>query len=405
MEGKMLKNYEQFINSLFSGESRWMTYLLWLFISGLFFTIVILEIAAGLYLAVFIAAIFYFRNRPLELINYLFLAFVISGLLSGMLSGHYNVLMYLIPICFIPISVQLKENKSFNLETWIKWILFFATVTALVGVFYHYTGRERTTGTYGGYFIFATLMSWSIPLTLAMVMKIKGRWGIIYLGISVLMLIGLWWSYTRSAMLGLFIGFGCWVLSELIKNWYRKTENIGKIILRWMVFLLPLFLLLLFIFLSDDPRMNPTARNDSQSESTIDFSSGRMDIIANAISILQTDITSKNFVNIIFGHGPFSYQRLVQGPYSSWESDYLHSLMEQGLIGFILVLSIYYFLLKHIIKGLRSDDYLLNGLATAGIITLVMSFFTLRITGWHSVGVFIIIYNFLVRGLADEEKA
>ena len=64
-----------------------------------------------------------------------------------------------------------------------------------------------------------------------------------------------------------------------------------------------------------------------------------------------------------------------------------------------------FFLLKYIVKGLRSDDYLVNALATAGIITFVMSFFTLRITGWHSVGVFIIIYNFLVRGLADEGEA
>jgi O-antigen ligase len=151
--------------------------------------------------------------------------------------------------------------------------------------------------------------------------------------------------------------------------------------------------------------MNPRAIKAAPSESTIDFSSGRGDIIANAISILQSDISNKNYVNIVFGHGPFSYQRLIQGPYSSWESDYLHSLMEQGIIGLILVILIYSYLIRYIYKGLRSDDYLVNALATAGIITFVMSFFTLRITGWHSAGVFIIIYHFLVRGLADEEKA
>jgi hypothetical protein len=150
--------------------------------------------------------------------------------------------------------------------------------------------------------------------------------------------------------------------------------------------------------------MNPTVKQQTESAQNFDVTSGRSDIIQSAISILKSDIENRDYLPLLFGHGPYCYQRLVGGPYSSWESDYLHSLMVQGIIGLILVLYIYYNLLRRIIQGLRSNNYFLNSLAAAGIITFIMSFFTLRLTGWHSAGVFIIIYNFLEKGLSQDKS-
>jgi hypothetical protein len=388
----------------FDNDSRLMDYLLGLFIAGLFFSIVILEIAAGLYLLVFVLLIVSVKKVQLKYVDYLFILFVFSGVFSALLSGEYNILMFLIPICFIPISVQLTEKKTFQLELWIKWIILFATITAIIGIIYHYLGRERTTGAYGGYFILATLMSWSITLTVSLFMKKQNKKAVIYLILAFPQVMALWWSATRSAMLALFLGFGIWAFSDFSKNRFAKLKRFSKTFWRWSMAVSPLFLLLLMILASSDPRMNPTVVVNQEQESSIDMTSGRAELISQAVTIIKSDWINGKLVKIMFGYGPFSCQRMVGKPYSSWESDYLHSLMEQGLIGLFLVISIYYLLLKYIVKGLRSDDYLLNALATAGIITFVMSFFTLRITGWHSVGVFIIIYNFLAKGLSDESK-
>ena len=394
---------DKIFNALFGNNTRVMDYGLWLFLAGLFFSIVILEIAAVIYILILFLIILRIKNLNLKIEDYLFLLFVLSWMISSIIAGEYNVLMYMIPICFVPISQQLWHKKTFDLEKWIHWIILFAIITASIGIIYHYLGRERTTGAYGGYFILATLMTMSIPLTISLFFEYPLKKGVWYLLMVFPQIMALWWSATRSAMLGLFLAFSIWAFHDVIKNRFARLARPGKTLSRWSLALFPLLLLLLLILTSDDPRMKPVSGDKTTQEKTVDITSGRSEIIRQAVSIIKTDWENGNFINIIFGYGPFSYQRLTRGQFSSWESDYLHALMEQGLFGLSLVIIIYYLFFKSVIRGLRIQNYRINALAVVGIITFIMSFFTLRITGWHSAAVFIIIYNFLIRSIAEVE--
>ena len=158
-----------------------MDYVLWLFLAGLYFSIVILQIAAVIYILVFFLIILRIKTLKLRSEDYLFLLFFLSWLISSVIAGQYHILMYLIPLCFVPISLQVWHKKTLDLEKWIHWIILFASITAIIGIIYHCLGRERTTGAYGGYFILATLFTKSIPLTLSLFFENPLKKGVWYL--------------------------------------------------------------------------------------------------------------------------------------------------------------------------------------------------------------------------------
>ncbi len=397
-----LKLSAGFTDRWIRGNSKGADYLFWFFIGSFFISIILVEVAAAFYLLIFLLLLFSRRVTWSDPMSILIIAYVLSGLLSFLTSRESNLLVHLTLLCYIPLATGYAGQKNIKVKHWITGIIGFATITAIAGIINHFTGEERTSGFFGGYFTLATLMCWGIPLAAGMFLAEvnKIRW--LYLFSILLQTMALWWTFTRSALLGLFIGLGCWVGFYIFRHLRSGDSWNRPVLMKWAILGLVPLLLVILVFTSQDPRMNPLARPPDTMEHNLDFSSGRNSIIRDAISRVTDDWHDQHFLSLVVGYGLSSRQRLIGGGFTSWESDYLQSFMDQGLIGFLLVMGIYFLYSRRILKGLMAENFLLNTLAAAGIVTLVMSIFTLRITGWHSAGVFIINYFLLQRGIRNE---
>lgn len=379
-------------DKIFSHNSHGLEYVVFLFICGLFFTPLLLEVAAALLLVFLLFFIFQKPAPHFTPIHYVILTYCLSAIFAFLVSGQTlddlpKFLPHFVLLSYLSLSLWLARERDFKTLRWIHWIIACGVLAALVGIVNHFLGKDRTTTTFGGYFTLAALMSWSIPLTIGRFLQVESKKIYYYIFFLLLQLLALWWTFTRSAFLGLFIGFGVWFVTMLfIKKTIKKSS-----LLKWtIVFSLPMILLLL-IFLSSDQRINPIAKADSSSSSTVDLSSGRKGIILDALSILNSDLQQMNFSSLIFGHGLSSYRRLVHSPWASWESDYLEILMSQGILGLIIILLLYFYFLRMIWQGLQSESVLTNSMAISGIIFWIMSFFTLKLVSWHSGGIFLLI--------------
>jgi hypothetical protein len=379
-----------YIKNIPSLRDNWLSYLAFIFIAGLFFTPLLLQAAAGIFFIIFLFLIFRKIRPTFSLPHYLILCYLLSAIITFLTSAQswYELpkfLPHFILLSYLPLSMLMKR-KEVKIDCWYHWIIFCAGLAALAGAVNFALGKDRTTTTFGGYFTLAALMSWSIPLTSGGFLENKFKKFYWYIPLLLLQLFALWWTFTRSAFLGLFAGFAVWFMQVLL----RKQKLTKSALIRWIViFSLPLILLLL-IFFSSDKRINPISPELQSQPSTLDLTSGRKGIILDALEILKSDINNQNIDRLLFGHGLSSYRRLVTSIFSSWESDYLEILMNQGLIGLFILLLLYFYFLKAIWKGLQSENIRLNSLAITGIVFVVMSFFTLKLCSWHSGGIFLI---------------
>lgn len=377
----------------------WSDYILLALLTGLYFSIILAEIALVVYTSILFFLIFK-KEINADYFSSLLLAYVLSGLLS-MISGGDSIrdlprmLPHLMVLIYFPVTYFQKKENQIDLLRWLRWIFLLATLSAIVGIVYHFLGKERTTTTYGGYYTLANLMSWSVPVSIALLIQSKSRPLLIYIAATFVQFIALWWTYTRSAMFAVVGALGIWFFFWITKNIIHKTFSFRQILLGGVIFLSLPVLLVIFTLSSEDPRINPFAKNQVKDQVNIDFTSGRGSIIQDAYRVISKDWQEKQYKKIILGYGQHSRYRLVNDEFTSWESDYLQITMNQGIVGLVIILLLYLYFLKRIWRGLRSDNNLLNGLAVSGLTIFLMSFFTLKLTGWHSGAMFIIILTFL----------
>jgi O-antigen ligase len=368
-------------------------------LAGLYFSIILVEIAAFIYFAILLYLLMK-KQIPPGYFSYLILAYVLSAFVS-MISGGDSIkelprlFPHLMILSYFPITYLIGNQKSFKTSQWLHWIMIFATLSAIVGVIYHCMGKERTTSTYGGYYTLANMMAWSIPFSIALFLERKDWKSVIY-GIAILLqLLALWWTFTRSAMLALVGAIGIWFLSQIFQLTSGKRDLTKNQLIRWsFVMSLPVLLILL-VLTSSDARMNPFTSSENGEQETVDLTSGRQSIFEDAIRIIKQDLTDKKYSRLIFGYGQHSRFRLVNNEFTSWESDYLQILMNQGILGLLILLLMYLYFIKVIWLNLLDRSILLNGISIAGFTIFFMSFFTLKLTGWHSGAMFIITMAFL----------
>lgn len=383
---------KKYLQPIFESRYHCLDCLVFLFIAGLFFTPILLQAVAGILFIILIVLIFRKNRPPLLPQHYLIFFYIVSAIITFLITGQTvkelpKFLPHFILLSYIPISIYLSQKTQLKLDHWSGWIIICAGWAALAGVLNFALGKERTTTTFGGYFTLAALMGWSIPLTIGHFLENKSKKSYWYIPLLFLQLFALWFTYTRSAFLGLFTGFAIWFFQMLL----GKRNQSKASLVRWVFILSLPLLLLLLIFFSSDKRINPISLGDQSQTSTVDLSSGRKGIILDAVKVIKSDFENRDIGRMVFGHGLSSYRRLVTSPYASWESDYLEIFMSQGVMGLILLLLLYFYFLKAVWKGLISRQLRLNGLAISGIVFFMMSFFTLKLCSWHSGGIFLII--------------
>ncbi|RMD90527.1 MAG: hypothetical protein D6813_09035, partial [Calditrichaeota bacterium] len=127
-----------------------------------------------------------------------------------------------------------------------------------------------------------------------------------------------------------------------------------------------------------------------------DLTSGRASIWRDAGRILQNDLNQMKLGYLLVGHGLKSRQRLVGNKYTSWESDYLQAMMDQGIVGLLLVLLFYFYMLQKAIRTViwQTDRFL----QAAGVVIFqlwIMSFFTLKVISFIDAAIWVVLYVFL----------
>lgn len=386
----------------------WPRYLAWGYTAGLALTHIFLQATGAIYLLLLLWLIASGRHRRFKTIHWMLIAYALSAILAFGIAGHSlkqhsSLLSQLVLLGLIPLSLWMEDAGYPALRSWARWLVGLALLACLAGVYHHFQGMDRVKGFFGSYFTIAVLLVCTIPVSCGMLLSGKLDWRrAYYLPVLGLQLLTLWWTYTRSAFLGLFIGMGVFALALFLRDIRRPDGFKGAVLAKWGILLALPAILLSLMLTAADPRINPfyKAPPDApvvaeETAPSQDFSSGRKAIVADAMRITAGELRQGNYTKLLFGHGLSSRKRMVEGYISSWESDFLQVFMNQGLIGLLLAMGIYAGFARVIWHGLRSPDLLLTGLAAAGVGYSVMSFFTLQITAFNSAGTFALLYAFL----------
>lgn len=397
------------INSLSRSEASWPKYLIWGYTLGLTISHIFLQVSAVVLFLLLLPMLFLRKELWQSTMNKLILGFFISGLIAfGMVGFDTQYLPKMMPhlvlLGTIPIVYYQRKNNYPEIERWLPLLLALAALASCAGIYFYQQGLPRTKGFFGSYFTLAALLAATIPLTCGLLLRQKSTTKImLWAGILYLQFIPFWWTYTRSAFLGLFLGLSFWTVIVFVK-YMRKQLHLTKAdVAKWGIILaLPLTLVLLIVT-AKDGRINPFYRPPASVAAEkpappVNFTSDRDRIVADVFRITGENLENNRYDYFLFGHGLKSRNRLIDNYIGSWEADILQAWMDQGIIGVLLLLGTYVVFLLGIFRGLMANDPISNGLAAAGIAYCLMSLFTLQLTAFNSAGIFALLYTFLPAG-------
>ena len=369
-----------------------------LLIVGIFFSNAVLQISTGLFLPFIIyLAIKKGKESELRSIEKLILLLLLSGILSLFFSpmpslAYKNIIRHCILLTIIPILYMADNDDFISINVIGKLVSVFALITATYGIIRYLNGAERAFGFFAGYYTLSAILAFSLPITFASIFYSKNYWKYLA-GISTfIQAAALWLTFTRSALLGIVIG------SLVIIIFLLFGGNISKQVRNKIILMstLSLTLIIILLFTTTDARINPI-----KIFSNTDISSGRNEVYNDAYNTMVTDLKF-GWQNILFGHGLNS--RVILFPsshYTSWESEYIESLMTQGLIGLLLVILIYYQFFKNLINLLlRSSNSIYRifslGILVSGISFGIISFFSSQLLGQNSSAYFVVLYSLII---------
>lgn len=370
-----------------------------------------LLLAGPLYQVALFAVVLYFLHGMIRKREFRFsgeetviLLYVASGAHAFRYSGadlpvmgrvmlHHLVLLAWIPLARSIDSLGAESRRA--LALWLRGTVLLGGVVGLVAVTrFLATEQERASGLYGGFYFLSGQMVWVLPLGLSVVMTGSRRLATAAGLASVLAFGALCFSYTRSAFLGWFLAGGVW-LPALGRDWFRGAPGQRPRLLRRLVLvaILP-FMLLVFLLNTSDSRISSMvpspARTEEPTVTHSDLSSGRGSIIGDGLDILRGLQADGDYRAILFGTGLDSRKRLVGGVFTSWESDYLQTLLNQGAAGLALLVLIWWRIMRSALRGVLSGRP--EGVALAASMTalFLMSPLTLVVTGWQMAGLLVL---------------
>ncbi len=367
-----------------------------------------MQIVATLFLPITIYLIIRkLKENKLTTLELLIVLLFFSSLLSIYLSPNSsvaskNVIYHSILLAIIPISYLVEHDEKININLLGKIISVFAVLSAGIGIVRYINDAERAYGFFGGYYTLASILAFSIPITFAFIFYSEGLWKYFVIGSTIIQSLAIWFTFTRSALLGLLIGgFVVIVILFFCSTISKSTKTKIAITLVFAV-----IAIIALLVTTSDTRLNPLLIFSNP-----DLSSGRHEIYYDAYEVFKTDLNT-GWENIILGHGLES--RIILYPkslYTSWESDYVETFVSQGLVGLLLIILIYYQFFKRLTKLLskvsQTEYYKLAlGLLVSGIAFWTISFFSSQLVGRNSSAYFVVIYSLIIfidRVLANDK--
>lgn len=303
---------------------------------------------------------------------------------------------FLILFAGIPLKhichAQINEKAS----SWIWIFVLLATIPAVFGIVDHHQGAQRSAGVFGGIYNLSILMATSLPITMGLLLKTRSLYpNAILAGLIACHFLALWYTATRAAFLAVLVSMGLWTLRYLLQ--YLRSSDHKTFFIQGLTVATVPFILFLMIITSDDYRINPffNPPSDLYATGQADLTTYRIDIIKDALRILESDLASGAYGHLFLGYGAFSRKRLVESIHISWQSDYLQILMDSGLLGLILVLLLYLRFLWLAGRKTGHPDPIMQAFAWAAFGYFLMSFLTLQMTGLYGAGIFVLLYTFL----------
>jgi hypothetical protein len=340
------------------------------------------------------------RCRPGGVLELAILGFALSGVLAlvrsdGVVARAPELLAHAVLLGAVPLARARAVKSVPASRVLVTGLVSLVALVALAGVTGHLRGLERTEGFYGGYFTLAATLVCALPLAAGLLLTAAPRAVPVWGGVMAIALAALWWTYTRSAFLALAVAMSTWA-AWACASWWRRGVSLPAS-RAWVLVAVPLLLVIL-VLTARDSRINPITNEVRASDLTLDLSSGRRGIFADACQWTARAVRERRFVALAFGHGLASRQRLVGGPFTSWESDYVQAFMNQGIFGLGCVVLIAGCLLVRARHGFASGDPVAAGLAAAAVAQVVLSLLTLQLTSFGGAGWCVLLATYLGRG-------
>ena len=271
----------------------------------MFISSAVVQICIVLFLpAIIIVYVQKYRSKLLTQIDLLLLLLFLSGVISVLLSANRQLSFHSLPrlallLTAIPLSFLYLKDESINLKFFLFLIAGGGLISGIAGVINHFSTGERAFGLFAGYYTLASLLTFSSLITFGSLFLVPFKFRILFTASIAVQLTALWFTYTRSAYLGVIIGL---TAGLIILFFFFKKNNIKS-------FLFPVasigaisIIILILIFSSDDIRINPLSilyENQNQN----DFSSGRLSLYSEAAVVISSDLENTKIIKLLLGRG------------------------------------------------------------------------------------------------------
>ncbi len=330
-------------------------------------------LAIGVILAL-IRIIFYHEQVETRgLLKYVILYYMVY-LIAGIFSGDFMASMRSLAYEWLPLTVILwgvvkpdeeQVKRGFNILVGVSFIfVVYAIVQHFIGLdvirgssLKHFGRFYRVTGPYGGAMTFSAVYFLITALVFGLIWAKDGREsrkGWFYLPFLFLAIIALIFSYTRSIWLG---GSVAILAVALV----IKRIKIERVIIAFLLFWLLVVILSPSVIDRFFALLNPELPS-RLTRFTLLKTAWQM-IKANPIVGMGAGGWLRNFDRYFTG----GYYKVKCHPHN----DYLNILVEAGILGLIVYLSMFIFFFKRILRAIKTAGVLYRGIAFGAFIAVV----------------------------------
>ncbi|HMU43359.1 MAG TPA: O-antigen ligase family protein [Ignavibacteriaceae bacterium] len=367
-------------------------------IMGMFVSSAVVQICIALFFPATITIyVQKFRNKHCSQMDWLLLFMFLSGVASVLLSTDSRLSFHSLPrhgllLTAIPLSFLFNKDESISLKFVFFLIAAGGFISGFAGTINYFSTGERAYGLFAGYYTLASLLTFSSLISFGLLFSVPAKFSIAIVFSLLVQLTALWFTYTRSAYLGVIIGL---IAGVLIFYYFFKKNNLKSKFIPAALFVAIAILILISVFSNDNVRINPISIfNGDQKQN--DFSSGRLSLYMESAKVFSSNWENAEIIKLLLGRGLNSRMIIYpESSFTSWESDYIESFMNQGLIGVILLIAIYYIFFQSLVKTLKPissqvDFGLVIGILMAGVGFWIISFFSSQMIGQNSSAYFAI---------------
>jgi len=376
------------------------TWIFYVFIISIFVSNALLQICAVLIIPfIFLTLKEKYHRNSFNKLDILILLLFTSSVISifTIPTNEYSLRDLPVPLLLlstIAFSYHLQNAKELKFIIIVRIIIITASITSVIGIARFANGLERSYAFYGGYTTLANILVFSITISLGWFIYLKS-WSkfLVFLSVA-LQASAIWFTFSRGAIIAVVLIILTVTFIHFIKGSKKRLLQTNL-----LAFISILVIGLFVLFKAEDPRINPILILKEINNEDFDVTSGRASVYNDAKQVLTKSLYS-NPLRLLFGYGMRSRNSLFpESRFTSWESEYTEIIISQGVIGLIIIISIYVIFFKKVIRLLRSYEYqtqpIFFGFALSGVGLWLFSFFGSQLFSFTGGACFAVIFSMI----------